>query len=329
MMDSYGRNIDYLRISVTDRCNLRCVYCMPKTGVEQVDHSLILSHEEILMVCEVMAGLGISKIKITGGEPLVRRHLPEIIRDIKKVPGISCVTMTTNGVALAGQMEALVKAGLDGLNISLDALDPLTYKKITRRDAFTETMAGIKKALEFPQIALKINCVPLGKEGQDLCQMAKLAKDHPVHVRFIEMMPIGLGEQFTCMPEDEIRTLLEAQFGPLVPYEGVLGPGPGHYVTVEGFQGKIGFISAISHKFCTSCNRIRLTSQGYLKTCLQYAAGCDLRQILRSGKSKEAQRRALEAAILQAVAEKPVSHAFRTPKGLDQTETMCMSQIGG
>lgn len=326
MIDSYGRKIDYVRVSVTDRCNLRCVYCMPEEGVRLVEHSCILSEEEILRICAVMAELGICKIKLTGGEPLVRRHVPELVRKLKEIPGIEKVTLTTNGVALTKQMEALAAAGLDGLNISLDTLNPQAYQQITRRNLYEKTREGIQAALSHPEIPLKINCVPLGLPEQDLCQIAGLAKDHGIHVRFIEMMPIGLGKEFRGQREAEIVEILEGAYGPLYPYEGKrLGNGPCHYYRAEGFLGNLGFISAISHKFCGKCNRIRLTSQGYLKTCLQYTAGCDLRKILRGGGTDEE----LKAAIREAVKEKPVGHAFLEKRQDDDTESLCMSQIGG
>lgn len=326
MIDQYGRIIDYLRISVTDRCNLRCIYCMPEEGLKLVDRSLLLSGEEIVRVCQVMAGLGIKKIKLTGGEPLVRVGVPSLIGRIKEIQGIEKVTLTTNGILLPGQMENLVAAGLDGLNISLDTLDRECYCRITRRDSLGKTMEGIKAALAFPKVSLKINCVPLGMEGQDLCAVASLAEKYPVHVRFIEMMPIGLGEGFRGMAEEEVASILEEKFGHLELYRGEsLGNGPCRYYNIEGFQGKIGFISAISHKFCGECNRIRLTSQGYLKTCLQYTAGRDLRDIMRRGGSDEE----LKQEILHALMEKPIGHEFLEKEKKDDTERLCMSQIGG
>ena len=326
MIDRCGRDIDYLRISVTDRCNLRCIYCMPEEGVKLVDKSLILQEPEIIRVCRVMAELGICKIKLTGGEPLVRPGMASMIRQIKEIPGIKKVTLTTNGILLKEQMKGLAQAGLDGLNISLDTLDAECYKSISRRNKLDETLEGIREAMKYPEISLKINCVPLGIPEQDLCRIAMMARDYPIHVRFIEMMPIGYGKEFRGMPEEEVIGILRACFGKLSPYKGEqLGNGPCHYYTIEGFCGKIGFISAISHKFCSKCNRIRLTSQGYLKTCLQYTAGRDLREIIRAGGTDEE----LKALILDALAEKPEGHAFLEKAPEDATEKLCMSQIGG
>lgn len=326
MIDRLGRNIDYLRISVTDRCNLRCIYCMPENGLKLVDRSCILQEDEILRICRVMAELGISKIKLTGGEPLVRRGMPRLTARLKEIPGIEKVTLTTNGILLKNEMADFARAGLDGLNISLDAMDDSCYRKISRRDHLKETLEGMEEALKYPEISLKINCVPLGISGQDLCAVAALAENYPIHVRFIEMMPIGYGKEFAGMSEDQVIRILEEKFGVLVPYEGEkLGNGPCHYYSVKGFRGKIGFISAISHKFCGECNRIRLTSQGYLKTCLQYTAGKDLREVIRTGGTDEQ----LKASILEALAEKPAGHAFLEKAKKDETETLCMSQIGG
>lgn len=273
MIDRCGRTIDYLRISVTDRCNLRCIYCMPEDGVKLVDRSLILREEEIIRICRVMAELGITRIKLTGGEPLIHVRMPELTAQIKRLPGIQKVTLTTNGILLKEQMKDLAEAGLDAVNISLDTLDRECFRKIARRDLLDKSLEGIQEALRYPQITVKINCVPLGIEGQDICQIAELARKYPVHVRFIEMMPIGCGTEFKGMSEEELIALLEKNFGPLSIYQGKpLGNGPSRYYEAEGFVGKLGFISAVSHKFCGQCNRIRLTSQGFLKTCLQYTA---------------------------------------------------------
>lgn len=326
MIDRCGRNIDYLRISVTDRCNLRCIYCMPKEGIRLTGRENILQEPEIIRVCRVMAELGIKKIKITGGEPLVRPRMPGLIHQIKAIPGIEKVTLTTNGILLKKQMKELAEAGLDSLNISLDTLDRDGFQKITRRDFLDDTLAGIKEAMKYPNVQLKINCVPLRIEEQNLCEIAEFACKYPVHVRFIEMMPIGYGSSFTGMSQEKIVSLLEERFGRLVPYEGEpLGNGPCKYYIVKGFQGKIGFISAISHKFCSECNRIRLTSQGYLKTCLQYTAGRDLREVLRNGGTDEE----LKEIIKEALSEKPDGHHFREKAKEDDTESLCMAQIGG
>lgn len=326
MIDRLGRKIDYLRISVTDRCNLRCIYCMPEKGVKLVERSLLLREEEILRIVSVMAELGIRKIKLTGGEPLLYCRLPELIAEIKAISGIEKVTVTTNGILLKEQMEGLAEAGTDGINVSLDTLDRECFRRISRRDLLDKALDGVREVLRYPGISLKINCVPLGAADQDVCAVARLARENPVHVRFIEMMPIGYGAEFPGMTEEPLKNILEERFGRLVPYQGApLGNGPCKYYEAEGFAGKIGFISAVSHKFCGECNRIRLTSQGYLKTCLQYTAGRDLREIIRNGCTDEE----LKDVIRAALNEKPDGHHFLEKAKNDDTEKLCMSQIGG
>lgn len=324
MIDGYGRKIDYIRISLTDRCNLRCIYCMPESGVETVSHQEILSFDEICRLAEIFASLGMKKIKLTGGEPLVRREIAQLAARMKKIPGIEQVTLTTNGVQLAAQMEMLAEAGIDGINLSLDTVDPQVFAQITRRDSFEEVKKGFRKALEYPQIPLKINCVLMDLPGQDVVKLAALAKKYPVHVRFIEVMPIGLGKQFAGCVEETLLAQLQETYGMYQAFEGKLGNGPGHYYTFPDFIGKIGFISAISHKFCGDCNRVRLTAQGYLKTCLQYDVGADLRSLLRGGASDEKIRQAVENAIRC----KPMGHKF-TEQACEHREKHMMSQIGG
>lgn len=324
MKDGFGRTIDYARISVTDRCNLRCVYCMPCEGVESVEHNAILSYDEILRLVRIFGSLGIEKIKITGGEPLVRKNIAFLIKAIKETPGIRQVTVTTNGILLKEQMEKLKEAGVDGINLSLDTLDRDIFLKITRKDFLSQVLEGFYGALEYPEIPLKINCVPMGIENQNVLELAELAKKHKVHVRYIEMMPIGLGKQFQCETEETLLKELKDRYGEYQVYNGCLGNGPGHYYEFPGFMGKIGFISAMTHKFCSSCNRIRLTSQGFLKTCLQYDVGQDLRTLLRGGSSDDEIRRAIEEAVLS----KPLSHRFEE-KEIGHGEQHMMSQIGG
>lgn len=324
MIDGYGRNIDYMRISVTDRCNLRCVYCMPEEGIQPVSHQDILSYGEIRMLAEIFAGLGIRKIKVTGGEPLVRRNLPELVKLLKDTPGIETVTLTTNGVLLAEQMEALAQAGIDGINLSLDTLDSEAFAAVARRKELERVMRGFYRALEHPEIPLKINCVPLRVPGQNLAELAELARIHPVHVRFIEMMPMGFGKQFATVPEQEILEELAEHFGEYEPFRERLGNGPAHYYAFQGFRGKIGFISALSHKFCGQCNRVRLTSQGFLKTCLQYESGVNLRALLRAGVG----RGEIERAVSEAIRSKPAEHRFGD-KSVENREEKMMSQIGG
>ena len=325
MIDRCQRDIDYIRISVTDRCNLRCVYCMPEEGVQWVPHNAVLSYEEILRLCRVFAGLGLSKIKLTGGEPLVRRGMDRLIADIKAIPGIRCVTLTTNGVLLAQQLPGLVSAGLDGVNISLDTLNREQFRAITRRDELGRVLAGLNAALECPGLNVKINCLPMGRNDDQLVPLVELARERPLSVRFIEVMPIGLGKELTYRSEDEVRAMLEARFGPMEPFHGRLGNGPCHYFSLPGFAGKVGFISALSHQFCSECNRVRLTSEGFLKTCLQYELGVDLKALMQDGRDDAF----LAEAVRQAIYNKPLQHHFADTSGQEALEHHGMSQIGG
>ena len=191
MVDKEGRVIDYVRISLTDKCNLRCVYCMPEEGVEYIPHEQILTFDEIVRICRCLAELGFKKVKLTGGEPLVRKNCATLVRQIKAIPGIEKVTLTTNGILLKEQMKDLAEAGLDAVNISLDTLDPEMFAKITRCHRLEDVLAGIREALKYPEIPTKINSVPLGQTPENFIRLAEIAKNHNVHVRFIEKMPIG------------------------------------------------------------------------------------------------------------------------------------------
>ena len=283
MIDKYGREIDYLRISVTDRCSLRCRYCMPEEGVKSLSHAEILTYDEILRICRCAADLGIRKIKLTGGEPLVRKGCASLAKQIKAIPGIEKVTLTTNGILLAEQLDALLDAGIDAINISLDTLDPELFKKVARRDGLEKVFEGIEAALAHPGLSLKINSVPVIKEKENFIGIAGLAQKYPIHVRFIEMMPIGFGKQFPFQDEESIKAVLEEAYGPMHAVNERYGNGPCHYYEIAGFKGKIGFISAMTHKFCSQCNRVRLTSEGFMKGCLQYQKGTDLRGLMRGG----------------------------------------------
>lgn len=326
MIDKEGRVIDYLRISVTDRCNLRCVYCMPEEGLESISHSQIMTYDEIVRICRILAEHGLEKIKITGGEPLVRRDVVLLIRELKKIPLIKNITITTNGVLLEEYYDALVEAGIDAVTVSLDTLNPAIYQKITRRNELSRVLAGIKKAVTENKVRLKINCVPVGDTvEQDILALLDFAKASEVDVRFIEMMPIGLGKQFAFVSEENIRSLIEETYGPMTLYCKRRGNGPCKYYDVPGLMGKIGFISAVSHKFCDRCNRVRLTADGFLKTCLQFDCGAQLKILLEEHASDEQLWKAMEEAIYF----KPSSHHFEKETAAAEDEMRGMSQIGG
>ncbi len=320
MLDSYQREIDYLRISVTDRCNLRCIYCMPEEGVAWQPHDNVLRYEELLRLTRIFAGLGVRKVRLTGGEPLVRKGLPALVSGLRAIPGIDEVSLTTNGLLLAQQLPALLAAGLTGGNVSLDTLNEATFQRLTRRSGADKVLAAVDACLA-AGLPTKLNCVPLAPEAE-LLELAALAKDRPLAVRFIELMPIGLGKNLNGLDEARLRALLESAYGPLTPWAGRLGSGPCRYFSLEGFQGKLGFISAMSHQFCAQCNRVRLTADGYLKTCLQYDRGVALRPLLAGSDE------ALAAAIAGAIGDKPQAHRF-SQRDVSGVDGRTMSQIGG
>ena len=325
MFDSKGRKIHYLRLSVTDLCNLRCRYCMPD-GVDKLEREDILTYEEFLRLAALFARCGVDTVRVTGGEPLVRKGVEQLVKGLKAIPGIRKVTMTTNAVLLEQQLSALLEAGLDSVNISLDTLDPALFAKITARDAFAAVQAGIHAALE-SGIPVKLNCVPqVGVNEGELEALAALAQDKPLQVRFIEMMPIGYGAAMPCISGPELRARFARRWPELAPLsaaqEHALGDGPAVYYTVPGWQGSIGFIAAVHGKFCASCNRVRLTSQGFLRPCLASETGCDLRTLLRSG-ADDAQ---LLAAIRETIWAKPREHHFNDSS---MPATRGMYRIGG
>ena len=326
MTDSFGRNIDYIRISITDRCNLRCVYCMPEEGVESISHDKIMTYDEILRICRVLAQKGLKKVKITGGEPLVRRGVANLINQIKAIDGIESVTITTNGVLLKEQYHSLVQAGVDCITVSLDTTDREKYAQLTRRDEIDRVLEGIAMAQKENLVRLKINSVPVyGLDEKEIISLVKFAKDYDTDVRFIEVMPIGSGSNFDTVTEDDIKKVIEKHYGRLTPYSEKRGNGPSVHYSLDGFKGKIGFISAVSHKFCDQCNRVRLTADGHLKTCLQFEAGIDLMPCLRGDKSDEE----LLQTLMHGIANKPKSHKFDNKDYFDEKEYRNMSQIGG
>ena len=323
LKDTYGRTIHYLRISVTDRCNLRCRYCMPD-GIEQMPMADILRYEEIAFVCAQAAALGIDRYRITGGEPLVRRDCPALIAMLKKIPGVRQVSMTTNGVLLAEHLEALLAAGLDAVNISLDTTDREQYRAITGTDELERVLASI--SLAAGKLPVKVNCVALRGINEDApAQLALMAKEAPVDVRFIELMPLGAARGLEMVPNAEVLRMIEKAYGPTTEEPGERDCGPAVYRRVPGFAGRIGFISPLHGKFCGTCNRLRLTSTGDLKPCLCYADAVPLREILRSGETDRAER--IREKIREAARMKPEAHCFEQAEAV--TEKRVMSQIGG
>ena len=306
MRDSFGRTIDYLRISITDRCPARCVYCMPKTGVHWIPHKEILSFEELLRITILMAEQGVTKIKVTGGEPLARRGSVPFICRLIKIANIKKVSLTTNAILLENHLAELLEAGLHAINISLDSLDQKRFERITNTHAFDSVMRSLDMLLE-ASIPLKINCVPVkGYNESDITALALLAKTNTIAVRFIELMPLGFACNLSGISNQKIMSMLEEQFGTLTLCKEKMGEGPAVYYQLPGFAGKIGFISPLTGMFCASCNRFRLTSTGLLKPCLGYETGFDIKTPLRQGMTDEK----LKAFIQTALLKKPAAHNF-------------------
>ena len=325
MKDQFGRTIDYLRISVTDRCNLRCRYCMPE-GIDLVPMENLLTLEEIVLAARAAAGLGIRHIKLTGGEPLVRKGLPALVRMLKSTEGIEKVTLTTNGTLLGKLLPELLDAGIDAVNISMDTLDREMYRQITGTDALETVLSSIDAALD-AGIPTKVNAVSLDLGEKTVLSLIDLIRERPLDVRFIEMMPIGFGRDFPVVSHKKLLERILELHPDMVEDRSVHGFGPAVYYRIPGYRGSIGLISAIHGKFCSSCNRVRLTSQGYLKTCLCFQNGADLRTIIRSEKSDSEKESLLKETIRRAVFLKPQAHCFEDREKI--TEAANMNAIGG
>lgn len=323
MLDRYGRVINYLRISVTDRCNLRCCYCMPE-GVQDVGMKNILTFEEIWEIVRTGVSLGITHIRITGGEPLVRKGCVNLIRGIREIPGVETITMTTNGVLLGNYAKQLKEAGVDGVNISLDTLDPEEFYKITGKRELQEVLAGIRAA-KTAGLPVKLNAV--NRKELDPIPLVRYAQEENLPIRFIEMMPVGYGKKYVGRSNEELREALEAVCGKaecMTNREELsrMGSGPAVYYQFSDLKVPVGFISAIHGKFCDTCNRVRLTAEGYLKLCLCYDEGEDLRRVLREGEKEN-----LRTIMEQTIFRKPAAHCFEHPA--EMTETHEMVKIGG
>lgn len=333
MKDHLGRTIEYLRISLTDRCNYRCIYCMPEEGVVSLPHEQILRIEEIAHLVRIAAELGIKSVRLTGGEPLVRKGVVDLVRDVANTPGIENVSLTTNGVLLPKMASDLKRAGLSRVNISLDTLDEDQFAYITRRGRLHETLDGIEAALEAGFDPVKINAVTVRSLNQDYLAFARLSMDRPLHVRFIEYMPVGDSAGVAgcgwgpddVVPNEEVLGTINAQareagLPELVPAGGdsPLGWGPARYWEFPGAKGTVGFISAMSNHFCSQCNRVRLTADGKLRPCLFSDTELDVRDALRRGDDE-----GVRAAFAEALRIKPDEHHNKV--GTERN----MSQIGG
>ncbi|BBO74704.1 GTP 3',8-cyclase [Desulfosarcina widdelii] len=325
LTDRYQRQLSYLRVSVTDRCNLRCIYCVPGTPVPRLKHEDILRYEEILRVMRVGIGLGINKVRVTGGEPLVRKGITGFLEKLAVMEGLRDVSLTTNGVRLAEQVHEIRKAGIQRINVSLDTLNPATFMRITRRDRFRKVWAGIMAAHRAGFDPIKINAVVLGGiNDSEVVDLARLTFDYPFHVRFIEYMPVGnVGPDYSRrIFRDEILERIY-RLGTLTPVSRKPLDGPAERYRLAGAQGEIGIIGAISHNFCSQCNRLRLTARGRLRTCLLSDEEIDLIGPLRKGCTD----RDLEEIFIQAARRKQERHHLSntlTDKVSDR-----MSAIGG
>jgi cyclic pyranopterin phosphate synthase len=320
--DSFQRPINYLRISVTDRCNLRCIYCMPIEGIKSMPHNEILRYEEIYLVAQAAAKLGINKLRLTGGEPLIRSHLVTLVGMLAKIEGIDDVSLTTNGVLLKHYAFALKQAGLDRVNISIDSLQRRKFRRITRLGTVDDVLEGISAAHQAGLEPVKLNTVVLrGVNDDEIIDFAQKTIDEGWHVRFIELIPIGEGQSRRWfMPLSEIRARIE-ELGPLEPCP-LSGNGPAKYFRLPDSRGTIGFIGPVTEHICIRCNRLRLTADGKLRPCLLSDEEIDLREPLRNGASSEQ----ICHLIQEAVAAKPYGHQLA--KGIT-SKKQAMAQIGG
>lgn len=326
MQDRFQRQISYLRISFTDRCNLRCTYCMPAEGVESIPHNEILSVEEITAIVEAGVQVGIKKVRLTGGEPLVRRGILDLIKSLHRIPEIDDIALTTNGILLGAIALELKDAGLTRVNISLDTLKPGRFRRITRGGNLELVRRAIATALEMGLNPVKINTVAIrGFNDDELVDLARLTLDQPLHVRFIELMPIGTSGDFDkekFISAAEVQEMITKSLGNLVDVKNIAGNGPARYSRLPGARGTIGFISAVSNHFCDACNRLRLTATGQLRSCLFNQQETDMKKALRSGASREELAQIFREVILNKPDRHDLSESW--PK-----EDRIMSQIGG
>ncbi len=326
LRDSWGREIRSLRVSVTDKCNFRCRYCMPAEGLEWLGREEVLTFEEIQRLVRVLASMGVDEVRLTGGEPLVRRELPVLVGMLAGTPGVRDLSLTTNGVLLDRFAGPLVEAGLRRLNVSLDSLSHVRFAEITRRDALDRVLAGLAEAERYPQLRpIKVNCVAIrGFTEEEVPALAELARRKPYVVRFIEFMPLDADQAWRdddVLTGGEIRALIEARW-PLEELPAKASSTARRFRFADG-AGEIGFVNPVSEPFCSSCDRIRLTADGQLRTCLFSRREWDLKTPLRDGSSDER----LEELIRFAVAHKELKHKINDAGFVRASRSM--SQIGG
>ncbi|MGI6551502.1 MAG: GTP 3',8-cyclase MoaA [Syntrophomonadales bacterium] len=326
MLDRLGRDINYMRISITDRCNLRCRYCMPAEGISLKDHREILSFEEIETLVRVSTELGIRKIRLTGGEPLIRRNLPDLVHAISRIDAIDDVAITTNGVLLSSLVTPLKQAGLTRVNLSLDTLKNDRYQYITRRGDIEPVINGLERALAEGLHPVKVNTVVIrGFNDDEILDFCRLAYNLPLHIRFIEFMPVGevkYWNQDRIFKNSEVFDIINRHF-PLKPGKISRGNGPAKYFEMEGGQGSVGFISPMSNHFCGECNRLRLTADGKLRACLYDGRERDLKEALRGNKQEEE----IKQIFMETILSKPERHAMGEKAWGSRNRKMY--QIGG
>lgn len=326
MRDQFGRRIDYLRISVTDKCNLRCTYCMPVGGLEWIPKPQLLSYEEIAEVVRQMSGIGLSRVRITGGEPLIRRDLPTLVEMIAAIPGIRDISLSTNAILLPAMAEPLRSAGVQRINVSLDTLRPDRFEEVARRPRrlFEATLEGLAAAERVGFAPIKVNTVMLrGINDDEFAAFAALTRRRPWHVRFIELMPVGknlhLADRFISAGEMLERV---AELGGLEPVSGPVGNGPARYFQYMGASGTVGVITPMSHNYCDRCNRLRLTADGQLRTCLFGSHQVDLKTPLREHGN-------VLVAVGQALHEKQERHWLQIGTASGSGGLAALSEVGG
>lgn len=333
LIDNFGREISYLRVSITDRCNYRCIYCKPEEQFEFIPHEEILRYEEIVEIIEEAVNLGVAKVRITGGEPLARKGVVDFIKKLKEIKKLEDISLTTNGFFLSEYAEKLKDAGLNRVNISLDSLQEEKYKRITRGGSLEKALKGIDSALKAGLLPIKINTVLIrGINDDEVEDFVRLTLGRPLNIRFIEFMPSG--EKLKYNYRDKFISVLEikeslAEKYPFRPIDINSGNGPAKYYQIKGGQGTIGFITALSQHFCKTCNRIRLTSEGKLRPCLFSNIEVDIKQAIRNAKTddKIIRSKIIRNNIGEAISIKPEGH--RLNEKFSNRDSFKMSKIGG
>ena len=324
MLDKLGRTIDYARISLTDRCNLNCIYCMPKgETIKFLPKSSLLTVDDIYLICSILSDIGISKIKLTGGEPLLREDIIEIVQKVYSIKNIKKITLTTNGVFLDKYFEKLYENNIKDINISMDSINPQKYQEITNHK-LDEILKSIEKIYSYKDMNIKINVVPINIEKTDILSLVDIARTKNIKVRFIEIMPMGYGKNFKFLSNENILQMIQEEYGVSKDSNKTYGNGPARYVSFENFKSDIGFISAISHNFCHDCNRIRITCDGKLKPCLNFDSTLDIKSLI----SLNTNYQDIKSQIEKAIFEKPKKHQFHKVT-ISKQDDRLMSQIGG